>query len=486
MDRRCLVSGGQFGSAFSSFALLATLLTGLTLGCTSKTSPAGLAPARPPSDLAIEEVLRAKVDVQIAFIDAHPADAQAHGLLGMIYQANEVWEPAMRAYLNAATLAPDQPEWLFHAAKCEVHTGNSTNAKSKFADLATRFTEFAPGRHRYGLALIDDGDFDGAERELAAALRLKPTLSEVHAAFAQLRNVQSRFAEALLFAEKAVELDPRSLRARFLRGQALRGLGRLADAKPDLDAGSGAAPGQLSTRLDAQIPGLAVGMSVQVDKGADLVEAGRVDEAIQLFRAALVERPDHAALLTNLAVAYQRKGDYAASSEILETLLAKSPDDLPVLLNLAQSLMSAGDHKRGLEVSSHAAERHPQSGLARYAKGRVLYSLSRVSEGLAECVRAGELEPQNGEIQSAIGAGYFMTNQLDLAEDHFRRSIELDPRSLSPRINLCGVLFRLGKRTEAEAALTELEQLAPENPRVKSLVELLATTPVEPPERDEP
>ena len=453
--------------------LLALLL--LVSSCGDNPS-AGLPPALPDRALTLDAVLSQQIEARAERIRANPADAQAHAHLAFLYEANEVWEPARRAYANAISLSPASVDWRFHAALCAARDGDSAEAHRVFEQLAQDSPDFAPARHSNGLAKLENGDLATAEAELLAAHQMRNTVPETHAALAQLRIVQGRHGEALPLAEKAVELSRGAPRARFVRGQALRGLGRIDEAETDLAVGAGSKPGRLSTPLDSELPRHVLGVSVQVDRAADLIETGRFDEAIALLERALIDRPKHRALSINLAIAYQLKGRPKDSIPILDALLAAAPNDGPVLLNLAEALWLIQDHRRGDEITRRVCAAQPDQGLAHFARARVLYALGQTGPAITHCERAAELEPRNAEIHSALAEGLFLTQQFAKAEPHFRRASELDPRSLSHRTNLCATLMRLGRRGDAESLLRDLTTIAPEHPKVQALQNLFVQT----------
>lgn len=465
MDRPC--RGGVTPLQISMFLLGALGCT--ALGCTADRGASGLAPALPAAGAELDPLLQQRILAQVAVIERAPADAVAHGTLGLIYEANELWEPARRAYENAAALAPQTPEWLYHAALCQAETGDASGGEQKLAEVARRAPRFAPGRHQYGLALLSSGDIPGAERELLAVKDLAGTLPEAHTALAELRNTEGRFAEGLLLAERALELDPASLRARYLRGVALRGIGRAEEAAADLAAGADAKRQRIPDPLMGQLSRHYVGRSVQVGQGADLVEAGRYDEAIALLRAALVERPEDEAILNNLSVAYQRKGDNQAAYDLLIAHHKKDRDHLPTLLNLSEALWALRRFDEELGIAQHAVRVHPQSGSAHFALAKALFALQRFPEGIDACETSIRLDPTNGEVYSAAGEGLLRIDALDRAEPHLRRAIELVPNTLPPRANLCALLIRRGRLAEAEVALRELTRRAPDHPQVRIL-----------------
>ncbi len=454
------------------------LIVTITLSLPACTSDNGTQvtrePARPEADVQLDPSLLRIIEPQIEIIEANKGSGKAHGTLGTMYEANEAWGLAQRAYENAAAVEPSFPEWLYHAALAQQALGDSAGAAQKFQWIAERFPEFAPGRHSYGLARLEAGDIEAAERELTKVQQLKSSLSEANAALAQLRNLQGRFPEALELAEKAVALAPRSSRARFVRGTALRGLKRFDEASPDLRAGSGATPGVIPDALTMSIGRYITGLTLQVDRGADLIELGRYDDAISVLVSALGDHPDDVSLQTNLSVAYLRKGEFDSATEVLTKLLEADPDHLPTLLNLSEALWAQRDLEKGLQVSNHAVEKHPTSGLAHFARTRNLFAQERIQEGLAAIEEAILHDPLNAEIQSAAGEGHLRLNQLEQAEKYFRRSVELNAIPLPPRANLCAVLIRRHRWKEAEEGILQLSREAPDHPRIRALQQRFA------------
>ncbi len=469
-----LLAKGSLWMGNRSIPLIVAIVLSLT-ACTSENGPrVTREPARPAADQQIDPSLLRLIEPQIEAIEADMGSGKAHGTLGMMYEANEAWQLAQTAYENAAAVDPSIPEWLYHAALAQQALGDSVGAVQKFQSIAEQFPEFAPGRHSYGLARLEAGDVESAERELSKVLQLKGSLSEANAALAQLRNLQGRFPEALELAEKAVALAPRSNRALFVRGTALRGLKRFDEADPDLRAGSGAIPGVIPDSLSLSIGQYITGLTLQVDRGADLIELGRYDDAISVLISALGDHPDDVSLRTNLSVAYLRKGDFESATEVLTTLLDADPDHLPTLLNLSEALWAQRDLVRGLQVANHAVEKHPTSGLAHFARTRILFAQERIQEGLIAIKEAILHDPLNAEIQSAAGEGHLRLNQLAEAEQYFRRSVELNAIPLPPRANLCAVLIRQHRWKEAEQGLLQLSREAPDHPQIRALQQRFA------------
>ena len=474
-ERSFATTRDLFGGRFVRIAIVSSLTIATTLatcvGCTSEIEAPPI--ARPAPDRALDPTLRRALEPKLAAVTAAPRDANAHGLLAMVYEANEVWDLAALAYESAAHLDPTTPEWPFHAILCRTETGGSDRVLPDLTAFVERFPQFAPAHHTLGRIHLEAGEIDAAGRAFERARTLRPTAPEPLIALAQLSLLDGEPAASLARAEGALALAPDSPHARYTRGQALRALGRLDEAEPDLVAGVGGPPGRPRDAIDVRIPRLAVGISTLVDRAADLIDAGRAEEAIRHLRAALADHPDHTALRTNLAVALQRTGKLSEARTVLESLLAESPGDLAILLNLSEVLWQLRDHRRGLEIAEQVTAAHPEHGLARYAQGRALYAVGRAEEGLAACLLAAEAEPRNAMIQAGVAEGYVTQRKVAEAAESFARAAELDPRNLAYRANHCAMLLHLRRLAEAESVLEQLEVVAPADPRVIKLREQL-------------
>jgi protein O-GlcNAc transferase len=107
-----------------------------------------------------------------------------------------------------------------------------------------------------------------------------------------------------------VRLDPNNALGHANRGNALRSLGRLPEAKDAYEAALAVSP----RSVDA-LNGL----------GTLAVLGGAPDEAVRLFRRALEQQPDLAEARLNLAVAELKRGRAGEARAEIAELLRRSP-----------------------------------------------------------------------------------------------------------------------------------------------------------------
>jgi len=142
---------------------------------------------------------------------------------------------------------------------------------------------------------------------------------------------QRRFAEARPLLERAAQLAPTAVDARFLHGAALRALGEFAKAEAELRAALSLDP----NRHDAAL-----------DLARVLVGMGRFEEALSASeRAAAAARPN-SALLAERARALQALDRMDEFVAVRERIAALEPGKLQAQHNLAAALGDAGFAER--------------------------------------------------------------------------------------------------------------------------------------------
>ncbi|UCG32076.1 MAG: tetratricopeptide repeat protein [Phycisphaerales bacterium] len=156
-------------------------------------------------------------------------------------------------------------------------------------------------------------------------------------------------------------------------------------------------------------------------------EQGRVDEALELFRASVAARPRHAEAHLNVGLALKEKGDIAGAVENFRKALEVHPGYADAIFNLGQMSALAGD----------------------------------VDAALASYQRVLEAKPDSPEIHNNVGSLLGAKRDFQKAEEHFRRAIKLDPDYADAHANLGLVLRAQGRHDDAAQALHRALELDP-------------------------
>lgn len=246
---------------------------------------------------------------------------------------------------------------------------------------------------------LDPADL-AEDRFLTALDRDRPDDPGILLRLALVRLRLGRAEEALVLADRAVELAPRDGGAHAARGQVLRALRRLPEARLSLEEAVRLAPDHAAawTALGEVLGARAEGLSAAADAlrraaglaprdpkplgvlAAVMMSLGRHDEAIAAYRGAIAlsADPNPADLLNNLGVALERMERREEAVAVLRTASLVRPDSPTIHDNLGNSLLSTGHsaaaeaaHRRALTLGAQGAETWSNLGNALHRQGRL-------------------------------------------------------------------------------------------------------------------
>ena len=119
---------------------------------------------------------------------------------------------------------------VMYADPDPTYCDSARTASARAVELAPTLAEAHASR---GLAHLVSDDYEAAEHEFETALELNPNLFETYYYFARTRFHQGRLEDAIELFHKAADVDPSDYQSRCLRIQALRGMGRLDEARAE-------------------------------------------------------------------------------------------------------------------------------------------------------------------------------------------------------------------------------------------------------------
>lgn len=299
---------------------------------------------------------------------------------GDYYSAAGKWEEAAAQYLAGARENPDKKDIyrtrsaginvargdysgaLNHLAEILREAPNSEDAHVMRAQVNLRIGSEAslpaavsdfrwlvarnPGEYSYrnglGNALALSGQAQEAIAAWKDAIRLNPKAGEPRFAMAGLMLTQGQYGEALRYADELMALDGSKPQSRLLRARCLMRVGRLVEARGELNRLSGEFP--QSAEILLQLGTLAVHEEKLVEAEALFQRARELNPGDDRSTAALAEtlgqRNDfekaiglltrkagrsEAATRRVLATLYARSGNYQAAAQLLEQLRREEP-----------------------------------------------------------------------------------------------------------------------------------------------------------------
>ncbi|MGP8200848.1 MAG: tetratricopeptide repeat protein [Limisphaerales bacterium] len=252
--------------------------------------------------------------------------------------------------------------------------------------------------------------------------------------------------------------------------------------------------------------------------GDDLVQQGRLDEAISQYQEALQIKPDHAEALNNLANAllamgkpdeailqYQKalqiKPDYASAHYNLAIVLQQKgrmdeaiiqyqnavrfkPDNVQAQYSLATALRQQGRVDEAKVHYQKVLQIDPGFEEGLYNLGNDLRQKGRVDEAITQYQEALQINPGYADAHVNLGSALLQTGRLDEAIAHLQKALQINPGSGKAHNNLGNALLQKGNAAEAIAHFQQAMQLEPADPWVKNNLAWLLATSAEAPLRN--
>jgi len=186
--------------------------------------------------------------------------------------------------------------------------------------------------------------------------------------------------------------------------------------------------------------------------GNALVEAGRPQEALAAYAAALALRPAHAPTLYNLGNALLGTDDPAAAEARFREALALAPTHAGSHNNLGNALRRLGRHAEAAETFRAALALRPGSYGTLNNLGSALLSLHRPDEALRVLDQSLRLNACYAEAHNNRGGALLALDRPEQAELSFRNAVALEPGHAQARLGLALALLTQGRLQDGFAA----------------------------------
>ena len=195
--------------------------------------------------------------------------------------------------------------------------------------------------------------------------------------------------------------------------------------------------------------------------GTELQAQGKFDEAIALYRAALLRDPNDALTYNNLGTALAAKGQLDEAIVHYRRALALAPKDADGHYNFANALMAQGKLVDAVGQFEEALRIEPGLVEAHLNLGNALSELGRSDEAAGHYRQAIAMKPDMVEAVNNLGLVLSERGQIDEAIEQFRRALTIDPDFGGAHSNLGSALAQAGANDEALTHLRRAVELLP-------------------------
>jgi len=211
----------------------------------------------------------------------------------------------------------------------------------------------------------------------------------------------------------------------------------------------------------ASVPKSYTPTQVLLESALRLHQAGRLDDALPLYRRSLELDPAsdiaHNLLGTLLCGQGRLEDGEACFSKALEA----NPSNVEALNNLGNVRKEKGDILGAEALYQKALELRPHFAAASHNLGLLYLECRRLEDAMHFFQRSLSSEPDYAEAHNNLGTALRMRGRLAEAEKHFRAAISADPNLAEAYCGLGDVLQVRGMLDEAELSCKKSLELRP-------------------------
>ena len=230
--------------------------------------------------------------------------------------------------------APEDAAAHYFRGLAHLELGDSEAAERDIEQSHALGLTIAEVRLTRGYARLKVGDYYGARQSLFAELEASPQNASVHAYIAEYSRNLGEYEDALGYAERAIDLDPSNGLAHLVRSQALISLGQEESAK------------ELVEEWDDFVLRT---VDLFMDLGEIYAFFGEYDLAIAQLDHAIRINPNRAKFYNSRARMYAIVGDYESALPDFTTAIKLDPTTSQYLVNRGVLYRLIADEQKSLD-----------------------------------------------------------------------------------------------------------------------------------------
>jgi tetratricopeptide (TPR) repeat protein len=308
-----------------------------------------------------------------AFLEAHPANAEAYAHLGFLDARQERYAQAITFYQKALALSPGMPGLRLNLGLSLFKSGQLKAAIDTFAPLLKSDPPLSPEGQRVtaltGMAYFGLGAYREGVPYLRRAADTDPRSLELRLALVQSCLGSKQFQCALDGYNEILQLNAESAEADMVAGELLDEMKDEPGAIEQFRA---------AVRINPAYPNAHFGL------GYMLWKVRRYDEAASEFQAELVNVPESAEALTYLGDINVHHEDAQRAIPLLEKAVALNKAGELGHLDLAIAYAQVSRQEDAFREFKAAESISPNDSVVHYRFGRFLQATGRKEEAKRE------------------------------------------------------------------------------------------------------
>jgi tetratricopeptide (TPR) repeat protein len=402
------------------------------------------------------------VGARLEKVRESPAEAAPRFELGMVYDANSLYEAAQEAYSQTVQLDMEHGQAHYHSARMLRELGRLDESRLAIDRALELEPRYAPAHRRSAEWYLQSGDFDAAERGFTRVRELEPLWPDGILGLAHLALVRDDPQDAADMAREVIAAYPKSSYAQHLLGSALRDMGHPDEAEAAFALAAGGVPAWRDPWVDVVEARLS-GHSLSMVAARTCLERGQFEEASERLAVLHARDPDDVTVQGMWTAALTGLERYDEALQMLMAARARQPEHFRIELNLAIVHRRRGDLDLSLEHVQRAIELHPGHPAVYMVQGRVLRDRQEAAKAITALEMALRLGEDPRRVIPRIGSLQVSLQRWADAAVTYERATQEMPEDASLQATLAGCLAEAGDHEGALAALSRARAIDPDH-----------------------
>ncbi|HXJ91968.1 MAG TPA: tetratricopeptide repeat protein [Terriglobia bacterium] len=358
----------------------------------------------------------------------NPRDAPASGNLGMLLDLYHRPDEAAVCYQRAHQLDVSSFQWLYYLGSLQAGQGRHVEAARTLRAALRLRPEYLPARLKLAESLFSSGDFNASRQVYAGIVAEYPNAAEAYYGLGRIALAHGEVAAAAQSFSKACELFAPYGAAHYQLAQIDRKLGKTEEYEKQLAlyAKNRTLVPPIQDPLRENLRSLDRSAASLLERGIQLEQAGRLEDAIAAEEKAVQLNPELMQAHVNLIILYGQSGDFQKAEEHYQTALKLNPDKYPdAYYNYGVLLVKEGKLDEAQAAFASALKTNPVYADAHNDLGYILERQGKLEEAASEYRKAAEERPD-------FRKAHFNLARLLVNQQRYSEAIEQLQQTLTP------------------------------------------------------
>ena len=377
-------------------------------------------------------------------IKLNPNDKQVWSALGMNCLYADKFERAIEAFEQADKLNPNNTDIYTGWGMTYMRMKKYALAKDKF-NYAARISKY-----NYTAILLSAvmeircGEYQIAEDKLSFLTRVAPNESSNYE-YAHLKLLQNKYQEALIYAQKAIQINPKMLPAYFV-------LSEIYSIQNDYEKNQITFYKALKEGLDSSILHFEWGKSylrllnfimaeyefqIAVEKEENFIEA-KIGLALarayrsnfELLDELKEKNASNVYIQEGLGLEYLYQNDYEKSKEMFNKALKTDSNQIYNYYNLTKVYKALNDNYKVIEYYDKFIEKRPENVEVLTEYAQFLISISDYEEANRKLNKALKYNPNNANVLNLLFLTQYTLVKKDVCEYNIKEAISCAKKAI--------------------------------------------------------